>query len=240
MRNVRCVSAAFFLVVMIFGGWTIARAQYLNLQHHFDFGRERHYFTNTLEGLAVDGWGAWFGFIDVDHRSRRSGTAGHDWQPGAQLIYFEINRYFGLSKFFSASWMKSWDFTVQYNDSDAGFIPYAYLIGFSKNGILGKWLDAHLEFLFRKEEGERPGWQLTGVWFREFHVGQWPWQVSGYFDLWKNDFGRFFMAEPQLLFSLRPLLGSRRFWLGTEWELNWGEEPQYRSINPTLFLRYDF
>jgi len=231
----------FFALLVTMICWTgNAVPQYLNIQHHFDFGKNRYYFTNTLEGLALDDWGAWFGFIDVDHRSSRNGTGTKEWQLGAQLIYFELNRYFSLARWFSSPFLQKWDFTIQYNDSDAEFIPYAYLVGFSVNQVAGRWMDAHLEFLFRKEEGQKPGWQLTGVWFKEWHFLGHTWQFLGYFDWWKNDFGKFFMAEPQLVLSLERFGLGKRFWFGTEWEINIGEDPGYNQTNPTLFLRYDF
>ena len=153
-------SLAGLLAVFLFLLVTEADGQYLNIQHHLDFGKDRHYFTNTLEGLAFDKTGAWFGFIDVDHRSARSGSATHDWQPGAQLIYFEINRYFSLSRLIHLKQVRSWDFTLQYNDSDAGFIPYAYLFGLSWNSVFSSFLDVHIEFLFRQEEHQKPGCSL--------------------------------------------------------------------------------
>jgi len=231
---------AALLTVFLFLLANEADGQYLNIQHHLDFGKDRHYFTNTLEGLAFDKNGAWFGFIDVDHRSARSGSATHDWQPGAQLIYFEINRYFSLSRLIHLKQVSSWDFTLQYNDSDAGFIPYAYLFGLSWNNIFSPFLDAHVEFLFRQEEHQKPGWQFTGVWFKTWQFLKTDWQFLGYSDWWKNDAGKFFMAEPQLVFNLKNLGLGKRFWFGTEWEINIGEKSSYNSINPTLFLRYDF
>ncbi len=227
-------------VCLLFVWFDSGRGQYLNLQHHFDFGKDRHYFTNTLEGLGVDSWGAWFGFIDVDHKSLRSGTANHDWQIGTQLIYFELNRYFALGKLLRISGLKSWDFTLQYNDSDADFIPYAFLAGLSWNRLFAPGLDSHLEFLLRQEEGQKLGWQLTFVWFKEWQCCGETCQWLGYFDWWQNDAGCFLMAEPQLVANLKFLGLGKRFWLGTEWEINLAAASEKNSVNPTLFLRYDF
>jgi hypothetical protein len=216
------------------------QGQYLNIQHHLDFGKDRHFFTNTLEGLAFDDLGAWFGFIDVDHKSNKSGFEGGNWQLGSQLIYFEINRYFSMGNILKSNTLKNLDFTIQYNDSDADFIPHAYLLGFSVNQIFPSFMDAHLEFLFRQEDKQKAGWQLTGVWFKDWNLFGLNWQFLGYFDWWKNDFGRFFMAEPQLVFNLESIGLGKRFWFGTEWEINLGEDSDYNSTNPTIFLRYDF
>ena len=215
-------------------------AQYLNLQQHMDFGKNRHYFTTTLEGMAVDNYGSWFGFIDVDHESKSSGTANSNWHLGAQLIYFEINRYFSLRGLSNNAFLQRWDITVQYNDSDAAYIPMAYLIGISCNRILGNFCDAHLEFLLRKEEKQKLGWQLTAVWAKEFHLGRGRWQLCGYFDWWKNDSGKFWMAEPQILFNLEQLGIGSRFWLGSKCEINIGPQNSNNSVNPTIFLQYDF
>ena len=228
------------LTALLFATTSAALAQYLNLQQHMDFGKNRHYFTTTLEGLAVDSWGSWFGFIDVDHSSKTSGTADTDWHPGAQLIYFEINRYFSLQGLSKSAFLQRWDFTVQYNDADVDYIPTAYLIGLSCNRILGDICDVHLEFLLRQEEKQKLGWQFTGVWFKEFRLSGWRWRLCGYFDWWKNDFGRFWMAEPQILCSLEKLGIGQRFWLGSEWEINIGPEDADDSVNPTLFVQYDF
>lgn len=230
----------FGLPFLLLLGLQSANAQYLNIQHHLDFGKNRHYFTNTLEGLAFDDLGAWFGFIDVDHKSSLNGTAEKEWQIGAQFIYFELNRYFSLNNILKNETLKNWDFTVQYNDSDADFIPYAYLIGFSWNQRFTSFIDAHVEFLFRQEENQKAGWQLTGVWLKSWKMAGLDWQFLGYFDWWKNDYGGFFMAEPQFVFNLEPIGTGKRFWSGTEWEINLSKVSGYTSTNPTIFLRYDF
>ncbi len=227
------------LVLLLFSV-EIAKAQYLNLQQHADFGKQRHYFTTTLEGLGVDAWGSWFGFIDADHRSLRAGTGTHDWQVGVQLVYFELNRYFNLGSLLHSSALRNAEFTVQYNDSPAEFIRPAYLVGFVWDNLFPRALYAHLEFMLRKEEQQRLAWQITGVWTKDFHAGNLLFNVEGYFDFWKNDVGLWWMAEPQALVNLKFLGISRRFWLGTEWELNWSQNGSYNQINPTLFLRYDF
>jgi hypothetical protein len=219
---------------------TNGHAQYLNLQQHADFGKTRHYFTTTLEGMGVDAWGSWFGFIDADHRSLTARTSSHDWQLGVQFVYFELNRYFNLAPLFSAPALKNWELTVQYNDSPADFIQPAYLAGVVWDNLFSRYLYAHLEFLLRKEEQQRLAWQLTGVWSKDFHVGNALFNLEGYFDFWQNDAGLWWMAEPQALINLKFLGMSRRFWLGTEWELNWSQNGSANQINPTLFIRYDF
>ena len=114
------------------------------------------------------------------------------------------------------------------------------MIGLSRNQIVPSLFDAHIEFLLRKEENQKFGWQFTGVWFKEWQMFKAKWQFLGYFDWWKNDFGRFFMAEPQLVMNLKPLNLGEKFWFGTEWEINIGEDSSYNSTNPTIFLRFDF
>ncbi|GBD93471.1 hypothetical protein BMS3Abin05_01054 [bacterium BMS3Abin05] len=228
------------LTFLILGISINSQAQYLNIQQHADFGKERHYFTTTLEGLGFDGWGSWFGFIDADHRSLTSHTGSSDWQFGVQFVYFELNRYFNLSKILPGKVFQNLEVTIQYNDSPASFIQPAYLAGITWDNLFPKYLYAHLEFLLRKEEQQRLAWQITGVWSKEFHLKQTLWSFQGYFDYWANDAGLWWMSEPQLLINLQPLGISKRLWMGTEWELNWSQNGSYNQINPTLFLRYDF
>jgi len=221
-------------------GFFPARAQYLNLQQHADFGKRRHYFTTTLEGVGIDAWGSWFGFIDADHRSLTSGTGTHDWELGVQCVYFELNRYFNLGHWLKKPALTSIEWTIQYNDSPADFIRPAYLTGFVWDNLFSRYLYAHLEFLIRKEEQQRLAWQLTGVWSKDFHVGRFLLNLEGYFDFWQSDDGLWWMSEPQFLVNFSSLGLNKRFWLGTEWELNWSQNGSYNQINPTLFIRYDF
>ena len=228
------------LLIVIVAFSTTGKAQYLNIQHHADFGKDRHYFTTTLEGLGFDDWGSWFGFIDADHKSLRSGTGSADWQMGVQLIYFELSRYFNLSKWLPGRFFQNLEATLQYNDSPAAFIQPAYLAGVVWDNLFPKYAYAHLEFLLRKEEQQQLAWQITGVWNKDFHIGKTNWSFQGYFDYWKNDAGLWWMSEPQLLVNLHSMGISRRFWLGTEWELNWSQNGSTNQMNPTLFIRYDF
>jgi len=217
-----------------------------NLQLHYDFGRERHFATATLEMFRPDTMGATFWFVDFDFdftEKPRSMSAA----------YWEIARDFyipGLRK------MEAFDqlgFHIEYND---GFTAYTdtggytgaasynpvWLAGFSHPVVIANaTLTAQL--LLRLPRGmHSPDFQVTIVWFQSFLKNRLL--FAGFADLWtqnrlqkKNNKEMVFQTEPQLWCIVSP-----HFSLGSEIEIsyNFPYGPEPWTISPTLAVRWEF
>ena len=79
----------FALAALAFG--QVAKAQ-TNLQVFYDFGKDRHHVTTTLEGFYGDNWGNTFFFIDYDYNAKDD--QGVNQAPSGS--YMEIARCFNF------------------------------------------------------------------------------------------------------------------------------------------------
>ena len=208
-----------------------------NLQLHYDFGQERHYFTSTLEMFKPDERGAWFWFVDIDYHSDKK---------SASLAYWEIARYFALPAL-----NNKLSFKIEYNDGffigsseQGGYwgMPFysAWLAGMGYNFDLGS-VNIQTDVLCRfMPVSDFPDWQLTVVWLKSFSN---RFLLAGYFDLWTQDlYGSkewIFQAEPQFWYMINAQVG-----IGGEVEISrallfdlYGYD--WKAM-PTLGLRYNF
>ena len=104
---------AFFAVSLAFGAFS------QNIQTHYDMGKDRGYFTTTVEMFKPDKTGNTFFFIDMDY-----GSGGVKNSPS--LAYFEIARCFTLGK-------SPFSWHVEYNGGLFNSHGYA-------NNISNAWL----------------------------------------------------------------------------------------------------
>ena len=209
-----------------------------NLQLHYDFGRDRQYFTSTLEMLEPDALGATFWFVDFDYNTAEKNKS-------ASLAYWEIARYFTLPIF-----NKQLSASLQYNDglmigSDAAgswgqSLNSAWLAGLSYFIPIGKG-NLSAELLYRHMDvSKSPDGQLTLVWFFPFFNG--GLQFTGYLDYWTQDLvsigkKNILQAEPQIWYVVSTHLS-----LGGEVEIsrNFGGYLDDLKAFPTLAVKWTF
>ena len=217
-----------------------------NLQLHYDFVKERRFFTATLEMFRPDTLGSTFWFVDFDFNfpgNPRSMSAA----------YWEISRDFYMPWFKNTVALKDLGFHLEYNDGftsfkDSGNIMGAasynsiFLTGFSYPVKIGKVV-LTTQLLCRMPKGmDIPDFQFTIVWFQSLFDKRIL--FTGFMDLWSQDKVMYpdskelvFQTEPQLWYMITPKIG-----LGGEAEIskNFPVGPQAWQVNPTLAFRWEF
>ncbi len=127
--------------------------------------------------------------------------------------------------------------TIQYNDSDRGFINRVWLYGMSID-FAGQpnFGFSNIHFLIREEDTQDTSYQVTFAWGQPFSLGNWNFSFNGFLDYWKDDEKHVFLTEPQLRLPLSNVE------IGTEIEIsknffgkNYGWE-----VNPTVFISFPF
>jgi len=215
-----------FLAVVLLSFSTFAQ----NFQLHYDMGKDRKYFTSTIEMFKPDEYGATFLFVDFDFN--------HPGNKSASLGYFEIARYIALPLP-----VKNISATIQYNDGTAPWGPlgHVWLAGLSYPVNLGIFV-LNTDLLYRKDYFSKGSdLQVTCSWFIPLLEGKIS--FTGFFDVWSvmnfatdsRDF--VFISEPQLWFHLGNHLA-----LGGEVEISNNFIPGKTEVqlNPTVGFKWNF
>ncbi len=216
---------------------TVFMAQ-TNLQLHYDFGKDRDYFTSTLERFKPDANGSLFYFIDFNYSAN-----------GPIEAYMEIAREL---KFWDAPFSAH----IEYNgglhyQTASGVVPAfgfninnAYLLGgtYSLNSQdFSKGISLTASYkLIEKHATDPHNFQLTAVWFMHFFNRKLS--FTGFADFWRekktyfpsgNNSAFIFLSEPQLWYNINKTLS-----VGGEVEFgyNFGAIEGLR-INPTLGIK---
>jgi len=209
-----------------------------NVQLHRDFGKDRNYFTSTVEMFKPDKLGNTFFFIDMNY--------GDGDVEGVSLAYWEIARVIKLGKLpigFHAEYdggFGQWKEDTlggayQINDAWLAGLDYSwnnedFSKGFSVK-LLYKYIDGKSDATF----------QLTGVWYAHFFNRKLS--FTGFADFWKEDniFGTnetdyVFLTEPQLWYN-----AMEHFSVGSEVEIsnNFGGLEGFH-VMPTLAVKWIF
>lgn len=208
-----------------------------NIQLHYDMGKDRGYFTSTVEMFRPDKTGNTFFFIDFDY--------GVGDVEGVSLAYFEIARVFTLGK-------SPFGWHGEYNGGFGQFkatpfngaytIHNAWLTGidYSWNASdfsRGFSLKALYKNIANTIDDKPHNFQLTAVWYLNFLNGKMS--FTGFADLWKEKtaFGdMIFLTEPQLWYNF-----NKNFAAGGEVELssNFAGMDGFK-VMPTVGLKYTF
>ncbi len=229
---------AFALCLLV----TLATQAQTNLQLHYDLGKERNYFTSTVEMFKPDNWGNTYLFVDMNY-------GGPDNHPS--LAYMEVAR---CLKF----WKGPFSAHVEYNGGllsvGSTYLPInnAYLAGIDY-GWHDKAFTKFLNFkvLYKCIQGKNTNsFQLTGVWNLNYFKNKLT--LSGFADFWREDNLNFtnangsaitptntkfvFISEPQFWYNVTPHLS-----LGSEVELatNFGTVNGFK-VCPTLAAKWNF
>jgi hypothetical protein len=218
-----------------------------NLQLHYDLGKERKFFTSTLEMFKPDSFGSTYWFVDLDFNfpgSPRSMSAA----------YWEISRDFYIPWLKNNPDLKYLGFHLEYNDGftafrDSGEMMGAasynsvFLTGFSYPVKIGE-VKIVTQLLCRMPRGMDgfPDVQLTLVWFQP--VLRNKVLITGFIDFWTQDKIAqpdkkevVIQTEPQFWFMVLPRLA-----IGSEIEIshNFPVGPRDWQINPTVAFRWEF
>lgn len=200
-----------------------------NIQLHYDFGKDRKYFTSTIEMFKPDEYGSTFFFIDFDYNAPGNNSIA--------LAYFEIARYLTIPGTGGLAG------TIQYNDGTAPWGPLGHIVlaGASYPINLG-FVTLNTDLLLRKDYlSEGMDYQLTTVWFKPFFEGKLI--FTGFLDLWSGDYwytdGKelVLLTEPQLWYNF-----DSHFAVGGEVEISNNFIPlkDKIQINPTLAVKWNF
>jgi hypothetical protein len=218
-----------------------------NLQLHYDLGKERKFYTATLEMFRPDSLGSTYWFIDLDFKypgSPRSMSA----------TYWEISREFYMPWFKKNPSLRNLGFHLEYND---GFTAYkdsgemmgaasynsVFLTGFSYPVKIGpvKFTTQALLRMPRGMDGF-PDFQLTLVWFQPVFRNRVL--ITGFIDFWTQDKisepdkkEMVIQTEPQFWYMVLPKLA-----IGSEIEIshNFPVGPKPWQVNPTVAFRWEF
>ncbi len=229
MKNIQLKLATMLLLI------TALPAFSQNVQFHYDFGKDRHYETTTLEMFKPDKWGSTFWFVDMDY--------GSNDVKGVSLSYFEIAR--GL-KF----WDNPFELHVEYNGGFGQFMPGgAYQINdawlFGGNYT---WNNADFTRVFTLQamyksirNYNKESFQITGVW--GLHFFNKKVSFTGFADFWREEqvldsksTNFIFLTEPQLWYNV-----TDHFSFGSEVEIssNFSQNKGF-MVNPTLAVKWNF
>lgn len=208
-----------------------------NIQLHYDMGKDRGYFTSTVEMFKPDKLGNTFFFIDFDY--------GVGDVEGVSLSYFEIARCFKLGKS-PFSWHA--EYNGGFGQWKAGNVGGAYTINNAwLTGVDYSWnasdfskgfsIKALYKNIANTMNDKPNNFQITGVWYLNFAKGKMS--FTGFADFWKEKTlnGDFvFLSEPQLWYN-----ATSKFAVGGEVELsnNFGGMKGFHAM-PTLGAKYTF
>ena len=240
----RCKRMKYLLLLIFLLGPVALTGQ--NAQLHYDFGKDRKFFTATFEMFKPDTLGSTFWFIDLD--------VDFPGKPRSMsAAYLEFSREFYLPWLKKNKTLKDLAFHLEYND---GFGAYGdssdrmnafsynsvFLTGFSYPVHLGP-VTLTTQWLLRLPRGmNRPDFQFTLVWFQPLFGNRV--MFTGFADLWSQDQladpdhkELVFQTEPQLWYLLNPHLA-----IGGEVEIsrNFPYGPNPWLASPTLGFRWEF
>ncbi len=208
-----------------------------NLQLHYDFGKDREYFTTTFEMFRPDEYGSTFTFVDFDFNNTGN--------KSMSLAYWEIARYINVYKNVAV--------TAQYNDgiisrgnsfADASnalavSLSPIWLFGVSYPVNLG-FVTINTDVLYRNAYGsDSPDAQLTLVWFKSFLNGKL--NFTGFMDVWsqgkEGEKDWVLLTEPQLWFNL-----TNHIAIGSELEISNNFVPGSNKVEfmPTVAAKWNF
>lgn len=207
-----------------------------NLQVHYDFGKDRHYVTTTLEMFKPDKWGNTFFFVDFDY------NFGPEKHPSG--AYMEIAR---CLKFWNGPFSAHVEYNGGLGAGPAGSFAYpinnAWLGGVDygiHNADFSQTLN--LKALYKHIVGKQESAQFTAVW--GLHFFKRKVSFTGFADFWLEDNNNLngslthttFISEPQLWYNFTDHLSA-----GSEIELsNNFALTQGFMIRPTLAVKWNF
>lgn len=204
-----------------------------NLQLHYDFGKDRKFFTGTLEMFEPDKSGNTYFFVDFDFDGGS--------EKNTSTAYLELARCFSIKQ---SAWSLQVEFNAGLSAQGSVSIPInnCYLLGLDRAWFWKKNNTAlNMKALYKYIAGKQHSAQLTAVW--ETHFLENKLSFTGFADYWLEhakfsgkDRYTVFVSEPQLWWNV-----NEHFSLGGEIELtfNFGDCEGF-AARPTLGLKWIF
>jgi hypothetical protein len=200
-----------------------------DLQVHYDFGKNRHYVTTTVESFKADKWGNEYFFVDLDYDAKNSPTCAYmeisrclNFWGGPFSAHVEYNGGLGLGYGINSAWLGGVDYSMHNAD-------------FSKT--------LNLKALFKDIKGKNSTPQFTTVWGLQLLNKKLT--LSGFADLWwekntyeylTNDIHPVFISEPQIWYNFTEHMSA-----GSEVEIasNFANVKGFK-VCPTLAVKWNF
>ena len=227
-----------YVLALLLAG-TIGAKAALNLQLHYDLGKDRKYLTSTIENFTPDKYGSTFFFVDMDYNVNDV--------KGVSTAYMEIAR--GL-KFWEAPFEAHIEYNGgmgQYftpNGNGAFTINDAWLVGGTYNwhsSDFSKIVSVSAMYKNIRDIDDK-SFQITGVWDLTYFNGKFTFR--GFADFWKEEkqwsateSSKFiFLTEPQFWFNF-----NKQVAIGSEVEIgyNFGALEGFNAF-PTIAAKYIF
>lgn len=213
----------------------VCKAQ-TNIQFFRDFGKDRNYYTATLEGFYTDKGGDTFFFSDFNFSNQKNVYGA------SNQVYFEIER--GLN-FWHDSALKDFSIHVEYDGATWGQSMACLGAKYQfHNDDFSRFFTVELMYDFMFGQDATTPLKLTGVWAVNNLFGAKFLTFKGFFDFWGLDntwsatktTKWAFLTEPQLWFMVGEHLD-----LGTEIEcsVNFAGHEGF-MCNPCLGARWRF
>ncbi len=216
-----------------------------NLQLHYDFGKDRKYFTATLEMYKADSFGSTFWFVDFDFNSANT-------PRGISMAYWEISHDFYIPGIKKIKGFEELGLHIEYNDgvqaekiNDSVSIGYnltsTWLAGLSYPVRIGKVVVGTM-LLYRYPRGATSAdFQFTTIWYQPFCKGRLV--LTGFIDIWSQD--KLYETGKELVFQTEPQFWvalKRHIFIGNETEIskNFPFGPNDWKISPTLAFKWEF
>ncbi len=228
--------------VLALGFGQVVTAQ-TNLQIFYDFGRDRHHVTTTLEGFYGDNWGNTFFFIDHDFNGKDAN--GKVESPSG--TYMEIARCFN---FWQNTKLGGLSLQAEYNGGvyNGYNIKNAFLTGFDyflHSKDFRYTFNFKVLYKYIQNTTQKVPMQFTFVWGMQDLFGLKGLRFSGFADFWWEDHALFsgpkwdkaidgyevlgtsetspfvFISEPQLWYNVGQWFGCPNLNIGGEVELSW-------------------
>jgi len=216
-----------------------------NLQLHYNFGEDRHFFTSTLEMFKPDSLGSTFWFVDFDFNSP-------DKPRGISMAYWEMSRDFYIPGIKRIKGLEEFGFHIEYNDGvqiekpDSGEVTgynlnSTWLVGFSYPVKLGQVVLGTM-LLYKHPRGAGSAdFQFTTVWLQPLLSGRIV--LTGFLDIWSQDKiyedGKeiVFQTEPQCWYVLH-----KNLFAGSEIKIsrNFPFGPADWKFQPTIAFKWEF
>jgi hypothetical protein len=216
-----------------------------NLQLHYDFGEDRHFFTSTLEMFKSDNLGYTFWFVDFDFNSP-------DKPRGISMAYWEISRDFYIPGIKKLRGLEELGFHIEYNDGVQIEKPDSTeVIGYNLNSTWLAGFSCPVKFgdvvigtmlLYRYPRGATSAdFQFTAVWYQP--VLKERLILTGFLDIWSQDKtyedGKeiVFQTEPQFWYAC-----NKNIFFGSEIEIskNFPFGPNDWKFQPTIAVKWVF
>lgn len=202
---------------------TVLASAQINLQAFYDFGKDRHYATTTLEFFKADNIGNTFAFVDIDYANRNE--KGVPISPSG--AYFEIARCFNFWQRSKASFLS---LQVEYNGGLGTINNMQYAFGINSAFLIGTDFFLHtsdlkntfnLKVLYKKYLGldTKVPLQFTAVWNLTDLFTLRGLCFSGFVDVYCEGDKVVILSEPQLWYKVGQWFKLPQFNVGGEVEL---------------------